>query len=190
MRSMIFTLLAAATVATPAFAQDAAPFTGARVEGIIGLDRLQANGEHDDNVGYGIAGGYDFQRGNLLVGIEAEATDSNAKSCAGAATVANPRYCAKAARDLYVGGRVGSVVGGNTLLYAKAGYTNARFKATSDNGINETTLFRDDLDGVRVGAGAEYAITPNSYVKAEYRYSNYSDGISRNQVVGGFGFRF
>lgn len=191
MRSMIFAALAAATAATPALAQQSAPFTGARVEGLIGWDRVQANGGHDDNVGYGVAGGYDFQMNNLLVGVEAEAADSNTKSCYGAESALNPRVCAKAARDLYVGGRVGTVVaGGTTLLYAKAGYTNARFKLTSDDGSTQTTLFKSDLDGVRVGAGAEYAIGPNSYLKAEYRYSNYSDGLSRNQVVGGFGFRF
>lgn len=191
MRTMIFALIAAIGVTTPALAQQATPFTGARVEGIIGWDRLQANGEHSDDFAYGIAGGYDFQRNGLLVGIEGEATDSSAKSCAGVKTVADPRLCAKAARDLYVGGRVGKVVGGgNALVYAKAGYTNARFKATADDGVTQTTLFRSDLDGFRLGAGAEYAIGPNSYVKAEYRYSNYSDDISRNQVIGGFGFRF
>lgn len=190
MRSVIFAALVAATVATPALAQESAPFTGARVEGIIGWDRLQANGGNNDSITYGVAGGYDFQRGGLLVGIEGEATDSDVKSCVGARTLADPRLCAKAARDLYVGGRVGKVIGGRTLLYAKAGYTNARFKATTDDGVAQTTLFKDDLNGVRVGAGAEYAIGPNSYVKAEYRYSNYEQGISRNQVVGGFGFRF
>ena len=190
MRSTMIALLAAAGLATPALAQETAPFTGAHVEGLLGWDRVQAEADHDDAVDYGIAGGYDLQRGGLVLGIEGELADSNAKSCDGTKTAADPRYCAKAARDLYVGGRVGTVVGGNTLLYAKAGYTNARFKATEDDGTTETTLFRKDLDGVRVGAGAEYAIGPNSYLKAEYRYSNYEKGISRNQLVGGFGFRF
>jgi len=27
-------------------------------------------------------------------------------------------------------------------------------------------------------------------VKTEYRYSNYQDGVDRNQVIAGFGFRF
>ena len=47
-----------------------------------------------------------------------------------------------------------------------------------------------NADGVRVGAGAEYAIGPNSYVKAEYRYSNYEGGFERHQALAGFGFRF
>jgi outer membrane immunogenic protein len=45
-------------------------------------------------------------------------------------------------------------------------------------------------DGLRVGAGVEQAIGRNAFVKAEYRYSNYEQGYSRHQAVGGFGFRF
>lgn len=190
MRSMIFAALAAATVATPALAQESAPFTGARVEGIVGWDRVQANGGHDDGVMYGVAGGFDFQSGGLLIGVDGEFNDSTTEECAGARTALDPRVCAKAGRDLYAGGRVGTVIGGRTLLYAKAGYTNARFKLTEDFGGSANTVASRNLDGLRVGAGAEYAIGPNSFVKAEYRYSNYEDGISRNQVVGGFGFRF
>ena len=182
-------LLASAVAATPALAQDAANFSGPRVEGVIGWDRVQANGGHDDGLLYGIGAGYDFQNGNMVYGLETELTDSDTKSCVGATTAADPRLCAKTGRDLYVGGRVGAVVGGSTLLYAKAGYTNARFKGSIDDG----TVFISDgnnLDGVRVGAGAEYAIGTNSYLKAEYRYSNYEQGLERHQALAGFGFRF
>lgn len=182
-------LLASATAATPALAQDGAAFSGPRVEGVIGWDRTQANGGHDDGVLYGIGAGYDIQRGNTVFGLETELNDSNVKECVGAATTADPRLCAKAGRDIYVGGRAGFTVGNSTLLYAKAGYTNARYKVTADDGA---AVLRDgqNLDGFRLGAGAEYAVGPNSYLKAEYRYSNYEQGISRHQVVGGFGFRF
>lgn len=187
-------LLGFAGLAAPALAQDvAAPnFTGARVEGILGWDRNQAFDDHEDGVLYGLGAGYDFALGGgtAIAGIEGEINDSSAKVCAGAQTATDPELCARAARDLYIGGRVGTVVGGRTLLYAKAGYTNGRYKFTSDNGSNRTTLAKDDLDGVRVGAGAEYALSPNTFVKAEYRYSNYEQGVTRHQVVGGFGMRF
>ncbi|MBD3762636.1 porin family protein [Sphingomonadaceae bacterium G21617-S1] len=189
MRSIVVAALLAASAAAPALAQDRAPFTGARVEGLAGWDRVQNNG-HDDGIQYGLGAGYDFQTGMGLVGIEAEAADSSVKQCAGASTLASPRLCAKAGRDLYVGGRVGTVVGGRTLLYAKAGYTNAQAKLTSNDGTGQVTLGKTNLDGVRVGAGAEYAVGPNSFVKTEYRYSNYENGFSRHQVVAGFGFRF
>jgi len=188
MRSIVVAALLAAGAAAPALAQDKAPFTGPRVEALAGWDRVSNNG-HDDAFTYGLGVGYDIQAGPGIIGVEAEASDSNAKTCIGTATALDPRLCAKAGRDLYVGGRIGAVVGGRALLYAKAGYTNARAKASLDNG---TTVLRDsgNFDGVRVGAGAEYALGANSYVKAEYRYSNYEDGFSRNQVLAGFGFRF
>lgn len=191
MRKLIFVAsLAATALAAPAMAQERAPFTGVRVEGLAGWDRLQAQG-HDDGVAYGVGAGFDFQAGRAVLGIEGEASDSSTNECAGGTLVANDRLCANAGRDLYVGGRVGAVVGSSTLLYAKAGYTNARMKLnyTTPTGVGNFNL-HENLDGVRVGGGVEQAVGRNAYVKAEYRYSNYEQGFERHQVVAGFGFRF
>ena len=52
------------------------------------------------------------------------------------------------------------------------------------------------MEGFRVGAGAEFKLSNNMYLKGEYRYSNYGkiDGydidIDRHQVVAGVGIRF
>lgn len=190
MRILVLATLLASAAAAPAMAQDAAPFTGPRVEALVGWDRVQADG-HDDDIGYGIAAGYDAQIGKAVIGGEVEYSDSNNKTCDdGAKTVADPRLCLKAGRDLYVGGRVGTTVGANTLLYAKAGYTNADAKFTSDDGTDEVTLAKNHLDGVRVGAGVEQKIGGKAYVKGEYRYSNYEQGVERHQVLGGVGIRF
>jgi len=171
-----------AALAAPAMAQDAdKTFNGAHVEALGGWDRVQGEGQHDDGVLYGVGAGYDIRKGNAVFGIEGEASDSTQKQSVGALTE-------HASRDLYVGGRAGFVVGGNNLLYAKAGYTNARFTVSgTDTGV---TLARGNLDGYRVGAGIEHQLSNNMFVKAEYRYSNYKDGVSRNQVVGGVGIRF
>lgn len=197
--ALIAAPLGLAAIATPAAAQGygpaygGQPFTGLHVDGIIGWDDLQNHG-HSNDFMYGIGAGYDIGIGNgMIAGIEGEVADSNNKSCYGDYTIADPRYCAKAARDLYVGGRVGKVVdGGRALLYAKAGYTNARVKLTEDDGddAGRYTLAHTDLDGVRLGVGGEYMLTGNTYLKAEYRYSNYERGFTRNQLVGGFGIRF
>lgn len=193
MRSIVVAALLAASATTPALAQDSASgtgrFTGPRVEGLAGWDRVQNNG-HDDGALYGIGAGYDIQAGGAVFGIEGEAADSSVRQCAGSRTVADPRICARAARDLYVGGRVGTVIGDRTLLYAKAGYTDAQVKLTANDGTTRTTLGKTNLDGYRVGAGVEYALGSNSFVKTEYRYSNYEKGFARHQVVAGFGFRF
>lgn len=186
-------LLLAGAAATPALAQDAAPFQGARVEGVIGYDRVGVEDEGANGVVYGVGVGYDIQRGRGVFGIEAEVTDSSADECVGEVVIAGDALCASAGRDLYVGARAGAAVTPSLLLYAKAGYSNARVTLDYDDGPGTTVAdyrISENLDGVRLGAGAEYAIGPNSYLKAEYRYSNYEQGFDRHQVVGGFGFRF
>lgn len=189
MRKIFLPALLALVAASPALAQDRAPFTGFRAEALAGWDRVQS-GDHDDDLVWGGGVGYDMQMGSALVGFEGEITDSNNKDCTGAATVPDPRLCLKTARDLYAGGRVGMVMGNSMLLYGKAGYTNLRSKFTSDDGTTETTLSKGDLDGFRIGAGAEYAVGSNMFLKGEYRYSNYEAGVERHQLVAGLGFRF
>ncbi|HYI47397.1 MAG TPA: porin family protein [Allosphingosinicella sp.] len=193
MRKYLLAALCAGTLATPAFAQDQGSLSGFRVEGLVGYDRPSIADENADGVLYGMGVGYDFQSGNTLFGIEAEATDSTANERVAGAFLPGDELRVRAGRDLYVGGRVGAVVGGGTLLYAKAGYTNARVRIDYEDGtagtVNDFTD-RTNLDGVRAGAGAQFAIGTNAYLKTEYRYSNYQDGVDRHQVVGGFGFRF
>ena len=171
---------ALAFAATPAFAQEARPaFSGGHVEAIAGYDSVHGGGESRDGLLYGIGAGYDLRSGNAVFGIEGEAADSTTDDCIG-------NVCVDAGRDLYIGGRVGAVVSPNVLLYGKAGYTNARVIATAGN-VRDAT----NLDGIRAGAGLEWAIphTPVS-LRAEYRYSNYQDGIERHQGVAGLSFRF
>ena len=194
MRIVAPAILAAVAVATPAFAQDDAPkpFSGPHIEVITGVDRAKVPGDSRTGLVYGIAGGYDIQtNGGALFGIEAEAADSTAKGCESGVLVAGDEACFKAKRDLYAGGRLG-FVSGNTLIYGKAGYTNARVGGSYEDGTAATAAdFSNsrNLDGVRVGGGLETNVG-NFLLKAEYRYSNYEDGASRHQGVVGVGVRF
>jgi outer membrane immunogenic protein len=77
-----------------------------------------------------------------------------------------------------------------TLIYAKAGYTNARFSRDINTGAGTTGLDKGNYDGWRAGGGIEYAVTPAMYVKAEATVSDYKDGFARRQAVAGFGYRF
>ena len=192
MRKYLFAALVAGTIATPAFAQDG-NLSGFRVEGLVGYDRPSIADEHASGVLYGVGAGYDSQSGNVVLGIEGEATESTGDERFTGVSLPGDELRVSAGRDFYVGGRVGAVVGGNTLLYAKAGYTNARVRVDYEDGTAGTISdFTDatDLDGVRGGVGAQFGIGSNAYVRTEYRYSNYQDGVDRHQVVGGFGFRF
>jgi outer membrane immunogenic protein len=118
--------------------------------------------------------GYDLQRGNVLFGIEGEVTESTAELKAGNTVLAS------ASRDLYVGGRLGYVLG-NTAIYGKAGYTNARIESSVGN---------ENGDGLRVGGGVERKLGQNLFGKVEYRYSNYEADVERHQIVAGLGMRF
>lgn len=192
MRKYIAVALLAGALAAPAFAQDAAPFSGLRVEGIVGYDTTDIEDENADGIAYGVGVGYDIQSGGLVFGVDGEASDSNLDECVADSLVAGDALCARAGRDLYAGARVGAAVGSNALLYARAGYTNARVTTSYDHPTNNALDLteRQNLDGVRVGGGLELGIGSNSFVKAEYRYSNYEQGFDRHQVVGGFGLRF
>ncbi|BAV64726.1 outer membrane protein [Sphingobium cloacae] len=179
MKTVIFAAAAAAAfaVSAPASAQEAAPFTGAHAEVLAGYDSLDTNGAigKPDGLLYGLGLGYDFQAGNAVLGIEGEIADSTASRKFVGGEV-------DAARDLYIGARAGFLIGEQALAYVKAGYTNARIEATGLGG--------DNGDGVRVGAGLEYKLGGQLFLKGEYRYSNYEADVERHQVVAGLGMRF
>lgn len=211
-----------ALVAAPAMAQDAttepgSTFTGPRVEAILGYDINKAGSSIDNGIDdrretakgllYGVGVGYDVDVGPVVVGAEAELTDSTAKTSFGNGGFAGFGLGnVKANRDIYVGARVGAKLSPTTLLYAKGGYTNAKFDVRNNDGTQSYT--QDiDADGWRAGAGVEHAISGNTFAKLEYRYSNYSKAevdlngtlpdserfkvdTDRHQIVAGVGMRF
>jgi outer membrane immunogenic protein len=185
--------VAAATIATPALAQDNPNLGGFHIDGIVGWDHPSIEGETADGVVYGIGAGYDFRAGNAIFGVEVEATDSSSDESVTGSAIAGDTLRVRAGRDLYVGGRAGFGIGGNSLLYAKLGYTNARVRVDYDDGTAATLAdfsLRENLDGIRAGAGAQFGLGSNAYIRTEYRYSNYEQGFDRHQVIGGVGFRF
>lgn len=179
---------AATAIAAPAMA---APISGARVEGVVGYDHVNIDFDGDDEgtggVLYGLGVGYDFAVSpTFSLGIDAEATDSTADIEFVEGTDSAE---ISAGRDLYIGGRVTTAVSENFNLYGKLGYTNARLKASvTEDGV--TTSESANGDGIRAGIGGQFAITGNSYIGTEYRYSNYEAGLSRHQVAATVGFRF
>lgn len=191
-------LLLAAALAAPAAAQaqtaESVPHSGFRAEGLVGYDAL-TSGEDSDGVVYGGAVGYDAAVGGILLGAEGEFTESSIKGEQGNLLVSGDSARVTLGRDLYVGGRVGFPLSPDTLLYGKAGYTNARINTRYTVGAT-TARDKADADGLRLGAGIEQKIGAQTYVKAEYRYSNYKEiddfdiDADRHQVLAGVGVRF
>lgn len=213
----ILTAAGMVAVSSPALAQDNEAFTGPRIEGLVGWDSSRPGSTEDidnvdeidqsiDDIAYGVGIGYDFSAGGAVVGIEGEWMESNAKTefdTTGFTTFGVSNI--ETGRDLYVGARAGVLLSPRTLLYVKGGYTNARYNVLATD--NTTDIETDiDVDGWRAGAGAEFAITDNAFIKAEYRYSNYTEGeveapsglesdrfdldLDRHQVMAGVGVRF
>jgi outer membrane immunogenic protein len=184
-------------VTGPAFAQEAeyqpTSSAGAHVAVVTGYDSTKFSGggasDSINGITYGVKLGYDFSvMEHGLLGVEAEVTDSSAKFDAGGGDTL------KMGRDIYFGGRVKFDVSETVALYVKGGYTNAELKATS-GGLTAKT----NVDGWRIGAGAEFQLTNNLFGLVEYRYSNYgkySDGagttvkVDRHQGIAGLGYRF
>lgn len=208
----------AMAIAVPAHAQEDRGFNGPWIGAVAGYDRNQAGSSQDDGVNadldqnaeglvYGIGAGYDVDLGTMVIGAEAELTDSTADSDYSDPYTNFGLGAVDTGRDIYVGARAGFKATPSTLVYAKAGYTNARFNFIGTDG---TTNYEENLDtdGWRVGAGVEQKIGSNAFAKLEYRYSNYSSGeidfeasgvadsdqfsidTDRHQVMAGVGWRF
>ncbi len=193
--SSLATLLSATVLISPALAQDdsATPFQGPSATAIVGVDNGRSFGRDATGVVYGVQAGYDWQLGQTVLGIEGEITGASTRNCFPGGVAAGDRFCEKADRDLYIGSRLGRVVGTSTLLYVKGGYTNARTSFDYTDGAAGVNNYTGSgvQGGIRGGAGVEHKIGPNVSLKAEYRYSNYSNSdYSRHQGVVGVGFHF
>lgn len=193
-------IIALATVATAAFAATPAAaqaVQGPRVEGLVGYDQPRIDlsdvgiddSFKDEGVLYGVGVGYDFALGNgAALGVDLEATDSTAKESNSAGSL-------KAGRDLYAGGRVSFPLGADgSNVYVKGGYTNARFTVseatTQPTQVPTLVTVTDELEGYRLGAGAQFALSGRAYVGGEYRYSNYQADVTRHQLALSVGTRF
>ncbi|MCK9544294.1 MAG: outer membrane beta-barrel protein [Novosphingobium sp.] len=219
MKKVFIVLMAGSGLWTvPAMAQDTATaFTGPYVQAEIGYDRSKSGSDVDvddlrdskqsiDGLLYGAGIGFDAAVGeNVRLGAEAEITDSTAKWKRDAGEAFNLGRVS-AGRDIYVGGKLGYVIGPEAMVYLKGGYTNGRYNLLGTDGTNSSREHLD-ADGWRLGAGLEYAVNRNTFAKLEYRYSNYSRGeldfrrdipdsprfdidTDRHQVVAAVGMRF
>ncbi|MBN8814452.1 MAG: porin family protein [Sphingomonas sp.] len=191
MRLIAASLLLSA-LATPAFGQNSdKPFDGASITAITGVDNASAFGTSGTGVLYGGQIGYDIQSGKTVFGVEGEVAGASTKYCT--SPTATTKFCDKAGRDLYVGGRLGYVVGRSTMVYGKAGYSNGRDSVTYTDSVTPANNSKGagNQDGWRAGVGVETRISDHLIAKAEYRYTNYANSdYGRNQGVVGLGFRF
>lgn len=153
--------LVAATVASPALAQDAVG--GAHIGAEIGL--LDDDFLGSEDISYGITAGYDFALGGLVAGPVVGYTglfdDDGAD-----------------VREYSVGARVGVPLSGASLFYGSVAYSNL-----------DADGFPGSLDGTRFGLGFEKNFG-GFYGRLETRYADYEAGAEVYQTVVGAGVKF
>jgi outer membrane immunogenic protein len=79
--------------------------------------------------------------------------------------------------DLGAAARLGYTLNKNVLAYTRVGYTNLDLGARS-------------ADGLAVGGGLEVKLVGSTFVKAEYRYTDFDGNLGRHGGLVGFGLRF
>lgn len=168
MKTVIFAAIAAAVVATPAVAQDAAPFTGPRAGVTMGYDKMGG----EEGFAYGVTAGYDLVLAPRITGgVEVSLGDTTVDD-----------FGLDVSRDLAASLRLGFVATPRVLAFGKVGYATTRFEVDGDGA---------GLEGVRFGGGLEFAATPNTYISAEYQRTEYEQNIGgRDAAMVGVGFRF
>ena len=194
-RILLLAALLAGSAATPVMAYE---FNGFRIEGQGGWDDLKINTEDhgfnrsfsDKGWTYGAEAGYDLRLSNTVsLGVFGNYDWSTVGASIGNGLGAV--IDADAKNDWSAMARLGFKVGNSTMVYVAGGYAKTKVDYNFTPTASLVTFdSSESYAGVRGAVGIEQALGSNVYAKVEYRYTNYQDGLSRNQVVGGLGIRF
>jgi len=202
MKYVLSSVAAAALAVGLAAPASAEPFNGPFVGAQVGVSQHDAGtpttplgdlpiDRSKDGISGGVYAGYDAKLGsNFVVGAEAGVQFSDNDTLAASTDVA--RFTLDPKRSIDLTARAGVLAGDNTLLYARGGYTNARVGASIEDATGITRV-NENRDGWLVGGGVEHAFTDNLSARAEYRYSDLSEGdhkFDRHQALVGFTYRF
>ena len=160
--------LATAALASPAMASD---FAGPRIEVTAGADDV-TGGVDPTDVTYGSVLGYDLQVGKVVIGVDATAANVFDRADLGAAA------------------RLGYTLNKNVLAYTRVGYANLERPQTCNNARPAVCRATANLEGVTVGGGLEVKLIGSTFVKAEYRYTDFDGTVGRHGGLVGFGLRF
>lgn len=196
--ALAFALFAA--TATPALAQTAgsAPtFSGGHVDVTAGWNRgttkdvLPGPGDrHSHKSGVAVRGsaGYDVPLGNsAIVGAEVGIGTGGRDIDTVRGT---SRFTVDPGLTLDAAARVGVKPSSGLLLYGKAGWAMQRVRATLAQPVGTAITGRDTEHGFLWGGGAQFALSQNVSLKAEYDRVRFNDYYARSRVMGGLSFNF
>jgi outer membrane immunogenic protein len=139
-----------------------------------------------DKIAFAVRAGYDWQNGNIVYGVVAEAGTSNSRDSVSAFSTTPAFYTLTRELDYTVSARVrAGYVAGPALLYATGGVAYARIdnSFTTSNAANS---FADNGKtgsfGYSFGGGAEAKVAQNVSVGLEYLYTNFTKDSYRVNV--------
>jgi outer membrane immunogenic protein len=212
MKTIVLAAIVAAAMA-PAAAQ-AEDFLGGRIGVVGGWDSVNVDVNNVGGTGNDFDKSYDGFTAGLLTGYHWRLTDGwiigvgtstmfsdnskkfripgptiNPPPPGGVPSGADNTLKIEAGRDLEAHVKVGMIASDIALIYAKVGYANGQLKAKAViNGI--TYEEKDSGSGLRLGLGTEISLNESFSLMAEYRYTDYSNNLKRNQIVAGVGYKF
>lgn len=192
---LLCAVLIAGTAAAPSAAYE---FNGFRIEGQGGWDNLNINTQNhgftstvnDKGWLYGAEAGYDLRlSSSVILGVLGNYNWSSVKATTSDGL--GSTIVADAKNDWSAMGRFGFKLTPSTLFYVAGGYARTKIDYNYTP-VASLVSFNtsESYGGARGAVGLEQGFGSNVYVKVEYRYTDYRNGFSRNQVVGGLGIRF
>lgn len=142
--------------------------------GQAGVGDLSAERAGDGGVA-GVFGGYGARLGSLYLGVEAEAEHSEA----GWDSARRPDrriYSVDRGPTYGLGLRVGYLLGGNALVYARAGRVRAELDTDYRfDGIGVHVRDERDVWATRAGIGVEVPTSEHAFVRLDYTRTDYED---------------
>ncbi len=164
-------------------------YAGAHLGGAWGTSDVKGTPSFSSDANGVIAGGqlgYNWERGNLVLGLE---LDLGSMDVSHSAAVPGTALRSSLDSGFYgdITGRLGYSFG-TALLYAKGGFAalDAEGKVTAANGIVTPT---NSFTGWTLGGGLEYSLSSAWSVKAEYQHFDFGSEQS-NLNIGGRDFKF
>ena len=196
MKKILFGLMAAATAATPALAQDVSPFAGpyAGIQGTVGqVDDVNTDLDYwytgtdvrtsDRGLLVGLRAGYDMTSGPLLFGVLAEASIGKINSYEEVGTSGD---------DVFENGtkinKLGSVraklgvTSGNLAAFVTGGlaFSDADQRYNETDGSDERYSGKGDRSGYVLGLGAAYVLNARTTIGLDY--SHYEFGSKHHDL--------
>jgi outer membrane immunogenic protein len=155
--------------------------------GPAGLANFTINYDSTGGLG-GVEGGYNWQSGNIVLGVEADGFWSGIKgSDVGqfyAGTLPIGSIDATSLRDGATFRARGGIAVDRLLLFFTGGWAYGNFQHTNTDPVFGIDQFNTHRSGLAAGGGIAYAVTDNLIGKFEYRYYDFGNYARLNPLNG------